>query len=110
LALGHAVSYLIGMVLQGRVLSARIGGLDLRRVLRSGAKAVVAGAGMGVLVWLSSRLLEDNMTFAGFGQQAVGVIVPVLVGVVSYLAFAYLLRVEEMKQVGSLVGRRWGGR
>jgi putative peptidoglycan lipid II flippase len=110
LALGHAVSYLIGMLLQGRALSARIGGLDLRRVFRSTGKALVAGAGMGILVWLSSRLLENNMTFAGFGQQAVGVLVPVLVGVVSYLAFAYLLRVEEMKQVGSLVGRRLGNR
>jgi putative peptidoglycan lipid II flippase len=108
LALGHAVSYLIGMLLQGRALSARIGGLDLRRVLRSGSKTVVAGAGMGVLVWLSSRWLENTMTFTGFAEQAVGVLVPVLVGVISYLALAYLLRVEEMRQVRSLVGRRSG--
>jgi hypothetical protein len=53
-------------------------------------------------------LLEENMTFPGFAQQALGVLVPVLVGVISYLALAYLLRVEEMKQVRGLVGRRGG--
>jgi putative peptidoglycan lipid II flippase len=108
LALGHAVSYIIGMLLQGRALSGRIGGLDLQRVLRSATKTVVAGAGMGVLVWLTSRVLENNMTFESFALQVVGVLVPVLVGVVSYLVFAYLLRVEEMKQVAGLVGRRLG--
>lgn len=110
LALGHAASYLFGVLVQAIVLSRRIGGLELPRVLRGVVRMAAAGAAMGGLVWLVATTLEDALAPAGSAGQAVGLIVPLLVGVASYLGFAYVLKVEELTQVRSLIGGRAAGR
>ena len=110
LALGHAVAYLVGVVLQGRVLRARIGGLDGARIVRSVGRMALAGIGMSACVWLASRLLEGALGTEGAAQQLAGVAVPVAIGVVVYLGLAYALKVEELTQLRGLLGRRAGGR
>jgi putative peptidoglycan lipid II flippase len=106
LALGHALSYLVGLVLQARTLRQRIGGLDGRRVFRSVSKIAVAAGAMGALVWLSSTLLQDWMEPQGLGEQTVALLGPVLLGVVSYLGMALALGVEEVSLIKNVVARR----
>ena len=110
LAVGHAASYVFGVFIQAVVLSKRIGGLELRRVIQGTVRMAVAGAAMGGLVWVVATTLEDAIAPTGSGAQALGLIVPVLVGIVSYLGFARVLRVEELAQVRSLIGSRMTGR
>jgi putative peptidoglycan lipid II flippase len=105
LAAGHAVAYLFGAVLQGVVLSKRIGGLDSSRVSASALKIGAAATGMGVVVWLSARGVESLAVGALFGRL-LSVGVPVAAGVVAYVALAALLRVEELNLVKGIVGRR----
>lgn len=109
LAAGHAIAYIFAVTIQARILSSRIGGLDLRRVSTSAARIAAAAAGMGLLVWLTLAgvaTVVDEATLAG---QAVAVSVPVIVGVVTFLALAYTLRVSELSYVRNVVGRRLGG-
>ena len=110
LALGHAISYLFGVLVQGVVLARRIGGLELRRIFSGTAKMAIAAAAMGGLVWLVAAGVADIAEPAGVVTQALALVVPVLIGVVSYLGLAYLLRVDELTQVRSLIGRRGLGR
>lgn len=105
LALGHAVSYLFGTSLQGFVLARRTGGLDRKRVIDSGIRISAAGLLMGVVVWAVSVGIEEVVSPIGLGRQLLVLIAPVAVGAVAYLGLAHLLRVEEMRQVRSLVRR-----
>ena len=108
LALGHAASYLFGATLQGFVLARRIGGLDRKRVIRSGVRIAGAGALMGLVVWGASVGIENMVAPIGLAQQALVLGVPVVLGVAAYLGFAHLLHVEELGQVRGLVRSRGG--
>ncbi|MBW3594117.1 MAG: murein biosynthesis integral membrane protein MurJ [Actinobacteria bacterium] len=105
LALGHAASYLFGTAVQGFVLARRTGGLDRRRVVNSCVRISAAGLLMGIIVWGTSVGIENVIRPIGFAQQALVLVIPVVVGVAAYLGLAHLLRVEEMTQVRRLVRR-----
>ncbi|MEO8322846.1 MAG: polysaccharide biosynthesis C-terminal domain-containing protein, partial [Actinomycetota bacterium] len=105
LAAGLAIAYTLGVCLQARSLSKRIGGLDGAAIFRSVGRIAVAAGGMGVFVWLSSRALSGILG-STFVDQTVGLAVPVLVGVVSYLGLARLLHVPELNYAKGLLTRR----
>lgn len=106
LAAGHAIAYTAGVVLQGRALSRRVGGIDGRAVARSTVRIAAAGAGMGVLVWLSAGLTTLLASEEEFVGAALTVIFPVGVGVISYLGLAHLFRVKELDFVRGILARR----
>ncbi|MEA2485288.1 MAG: putative peptidoglycan lipid flippase [Actinomycetota bacterium] len=105
LALGHALSYFIGVILQLRELRKRIGSIDGKRLLSSGLRITSAAALMGALVWLTFQGLLRITTTSAIGDLA-QVAVPIAVGLVSYLIFANLFKVEEIGYVRSLLARR----
>ena len=108
LAMGHAIAYVVATTLLGRALSRAIGGLELRRFVRSGARIAVAGTVMGGVVWVVSRALESTVDVATIVGQVFAVAVPVAVGTVVYLGVGRLVGVEELGYVRSLVTRRLG--
>jgi putative peptidoglycan lipid II flippase len=106
LAAGHAVAYACGVVLQARSLTRRIGGLDGAHIARSSAKIGVAAAGMAAFVWGSWTLLEQSFEGRGRLLQLGLLLIPVVLGIGSYLSFARLLGVEELELVRGVVARR----
>lgn len=104
LALGQALANTLGILLLGRALAARIGGLDAQRVRESAARVVAAAAGMALLVWLAWLVVERFVGGADLGAELLSVGLPVGLGIVSYLALAHLLRVEELGYVRRLFG------
>jgi putative peptidoglycan lipid II flippase len=106
LAAGHAIAYVFGVSLQARVLSKRIGGLEGRRIVASVARIVGAAAAMGVLVWATSSVMGRLLGSQGFVAQATVLGISVLIGVLSYAAFAQFFGVEELSYARSLLGRR----
>jgi putative peptidoglycan lipid II flippase len=107
LAAGHAIAYVFGVALQARVLSRRIGGLDSRRVVASVSRVVVAAVGMGIVVWGTSTLMERSLDPDAFISQGVVLGISVVIGVVSFLALARMLGVEELSYARALLGRRF---
>ncbi|RNM12808.1 murein biosynthesis integral membrane protein MurJ [Nocardioides pocheonensis] len=99
LVIAYAVSYAVGSVLSYRQLSAQVGGLGGSRLVRFGVRIVVAAGLSAVLAWLARegihRLLggTDKLTVL----VHLGVIG--LVGLVSYLVLARVLRLEEVGEV-----------
>ena len=61
---------------------------------------------MGLCVWAALHLVTSALGTEELDAQILGVILPVAVGVGSYLWFASLLKVEELDLVRSLVRRR----
>jgi putative peptidoglycan lipid II flippase len=106
LALGHALSYLVGVVLQARSLRGRIGGLDGGRIVRSVSKIGAAALLMGVLVWLSSTAIHEAIRPETLPQQALALGGPVLIGLLSYLGLAVAFRVEELALLRGIIARR----
>jgi putative peptidoglycan lipid II flippase len=107
LAAGHAIAYVFGVTLQARVLSRRIGGLDGRRIVASVTRVVIAAAGMGIVVWGASALMAAVLDPDAFVPQAVVLGTSVLIGVVTFLALAHMVGVEELAYARSLLGRRF---
>jgi putative peptidoglycan lipid II flippase len=107
LAAGHALAYIFGVSIQARVLSRRIGGLDGAAILSSVGRISVASLGMGLVVWLTARATVDALGTEGVANQALGLAIPVGVGVIAYGGLALLLRVREVSMVTDLLGRRF---
>ncbi|CAN5454331.1 N/A [soil metagenome] len=106
LAAGHAAAYTCGVVLQARSLTRRIGGLDGAHIARSTAKIGAAAAGMAAFVWGSWTLVEQSFDGRGRLQQLGLLLIPVALGIGSYLSFARLLGVEELELVRGVLARR----
>ncbi len=106
LAAGHAIGYTFGVVVQGLILSRRLGGLAMKALGGTAVKVAVASAGMGIAVWATYSAAESIVATDTLTGQATAVLAPVLVGVAAYGGLAYLLRIEELDAVRSLLGRR----
>jgi hypothetical protein len=61
---------------------------------------------MGLIVWGTYVALDNALGRAGLVEQTVAVLVPVTMGVASYIGFALLLRVQELEHVTGLVLNR----
>jgi putative peptidoglycan lipid II flippase len=107
LAAGHAIHYVVGVILQGRILSRRVAGIDEARIARSSIKIGIASIGMGLLVWgvysATSALIEPTT----FLNDLLIVIVPVIAGAASFLGLCVALSVEELDYARAVVGRRF---
>lgn len=106
LAAGHATAYTVGAVLQARVLTRRIGGLDGRRVTAAALRIGLAGAAMGGVTWLAAGLSDDLVAGKGAVAQIVALGIPVVAGAASYLLFATIFKVQELSLVRGLFSRR----
>lgn len=109
LAAGHAVAYTVGAIMQARALSARIGGLDRKRLVDSATRIGIASAGMGAVVWLTDQGTRAAITGSGIVAQAAALAIPLVVGTATYIALAHVLKVEELNMVKGLLGRRFKG-
>ena len=106
LAAGHAIGYGFGVVAQGLILSRRIGGLDMERFWTTAIKVAGASAGMGIAVWAAYSAAEHVMATDTLTGQASTVLAPVGVGIIAYGLLAYLLRIEELDAVRTMLRRR----
>jgi putative peptidoglycan lipid II flippase len=105
LALGNTIAYGLGSVLLLLRLRPRIGGLDLRPILRVLARMLLASLIMGAVTAVVATVVE-----AVAGDHTVGSLLTVLagvaVGLATYLLAARLLRIGELGLVVDMVRRR----
>jgi putative peptidoglycan lipid II flippase len=107
LMVGNAVSYVAAAVLFGVLLRQRIGPLGARRILTTLGKVLLAAVASGMVGYLVLLMLPGDhstdrliaITELVLGGAAIGL---------SYLAFAMLLKIREIKDVVALVRRRPG--
>ncbi|HVL27090.1 MAG TPA: murein biosynthesis integral membrane protein MurJ [Acidimicrobiales bacterium] len=105
LGLSHTLCYVVAALLAGRWLGKAVGGLDGRHTARELAKmtaaAAVSAGAMLAAVWIVSALVGPGNLRAllqlGFGGA---------VGLASYVAAAWVLRVEDLAVFRRLLPRR----
>ena len=105
LAAGHAIAYTVGALIQMRMLARRIGGLDRARMASSALRIGAAGAAMGGVTWMAAEVC-DQVVGSTTLDHVIGLVIPVVAGLCSYLGFAHLFRVEELGLVKNLRGGR----
>lgn len=109
LAFGTAVAAILNAVLLLWLLRNRLGGLDLRRVLRALAKISVASFVMGLGVWLLRGWLERHVPGSSTLLRAIRLGVSIGTGVVLLAAMARLLRIDEFEEAAQRVIARLTG-
>ena len=96
IALSTSVTMILNFLLLAVVLYRKIDGYPIRRLLLSVTKIFLASGIMGLLVWwIQIRIVGSP----GIWLFAVKVSVAMSLGVVSYLALAYVLGVAELNEV-----------
>jgi putative peptidoglycan lipid II flippase len=81
----------------------RLGGLDDQRMALSVVKTIIASVVMGLVVWGFLNLTANgNVIVRAFGGMIIGA------GV--FFVAAWLLRMEELRLLTGLIGRRILGR
>ena len=107
LAAGHACSFLAGLLVCSRVLSRRLGGLDLSLVVRTVVRCLLAAALPGALALGVAAVVGREL-----GRGPGGALVAVLLGGavlgVGYVLGTRRLRVPEVAEVAGPVLRRVG--
>ncbi len=103
LAVGHASAYIFGSIIQGRILSARVGGVDGRRFGLSFLRISAATAVMAVAVAALMALTRGWM--GSPAGDVLSLVAPAGAGALVFLGAARILRVEEMSLLKGLVGR-----
>ena len=101
LALGTALSNLVGAVGMGIFVWKRIGAFGGRRLLDTFWKAGTASLVMGVIVYLVEPFLQAD----AFLLQALELGVIITVGAAIYFVMAYLLKIKELEAAMELLRR-----
>ena len=99
LALGHAVAYTFAAVVAAVILRRRVGGLEGASIARGMTRIVIAAALTAAAAWGTAHVLGDVVGTATFLEQVVQVGGGVLVGLVTFVAAALVLRIEEFELV-----------
>jgi putative peptidoglycan lipid II flippase len=99
LALGHAIAYTFAAATSAIILRRRLDGLEGSVLARSMGKIVLAAASTGGAAWLVARLAGSALGTESLAGQLTQVGVGVVVGLVTFVVAALLLRIEEFDLV-----------
>jgi putative peptidoglycan lipid II flippase len=105
LALASSISSTINVVVLWVLLEKRIGSLDTKSMLPAAAKICTLSAAMGIWVYALYVVCGRFVVPAGISGRLIVVSVPLVSGVIFYLAAASALGLEEAAQVMSLLRR-----
>ncbi|MFN2111210.1 MAG: murein biosynthesis integral membrane protein MurJ [Anaerolineae bacterium] len=98
LALASALAFTVQMIVLLVLIYRRIGGFDARGLAGQALRVLLASVGMGVVLWGWMRVAPEGALVQSVGGVAIGVVV--------YAILALLLRIEELRQVVTMVLRR----
>ncbi len=106
LAFAYSLTGILNAVLLLYALRRRVGSLDGRRILRTSLAALLSSLGMAFFVLGVLQILPYLMFGPQLVRDGVVLLLPMLVGSISYFAIAHFLGAEEVAWVVSLVRRR----
>jgi len=108
LALATSVAGCLNFIVLFGILSRRVGGLGLRRVLRSLLRVAAASAIMGLAAWWTiSRFDYSHPTLS---YRVLALTVSLAVGIIVYSIFVFLFRAEEASALRRMVMERWASK
>ncbi len=110
LALATSISAIVNTIILMWLLRKQVGNLDGARILRSQLNLLPPAAGLGIICWLTMVATEQYLGTAGLTARLANLLVPMGLGIITFIGLSALLRVEEMHSAWRLVKRRLTGR
>jgi putative peptidoglycan lipid II flippase len=104
---GTGIGTTVAVVAQAVILRRKFGGLELRRLLSTGARITIAAAALAGVGWVVWDILDQALG-RGLVGQIISLGAGLAIGGLVYVAVAKLLRVEELEQMTRLLRRRRG--
>ncbi|MCA9896035.1 MAG: hypothetical protein KC615_23785, partial [Anaerolineae bacterium] len=102
-----AIKHLTHATISAVLLRQRIGSYgDRNRLLSTGLRTVIAAAGMGLVGWVTLPYLFEAIGAAGLLQKALLTLVSGGLTGGTFLLLAWLLHIEELRWIFSLVRAR----
>jgi putative peptidoglycan lipid II flippase len=102
LALGQSIVYSVAIIVAGRLLAARVGGIDAAGAVRCLARALPAALVMGAILWIVDRVLEDWFRTAALTTGLLVLVFLAALGMAMYLSLSRLLGAQEVVYVSRL--------
>ncbi len=105
---GNTVSFIVAVIISGRLLRKRIGSLDTARISQTLVRLSVASVLAGGVAWALSYGIQEWL-----GDGKMGSFVALMVGglalIVAFIAGAVFLRIREVTEVWGTVKHRIPG-
>lgn len=117
IALCYSISYWVGLAIAWVVLARKLGGLSSKSTIGSIGRMLIVGAlSVVVMLFTQSRLNEfffgetDPVNYSDKTTLLIRLVLVVLSGTISYLAFAWLFRVQEITLAFRVIREKLGPR
>lgn len=107
LALAYSIAGLANMILLLYFLKKKIGKIDGRRMTISFIKTLIASLFMGIIVYFSANLMENNFDMNLKIYQIIQVLLSAFIGVVVYMITVSFMKMEEAQMALGLVLKRF---
>jgi putative peptidoglycan lipid II flippase len=108
LVLGHATAYTFAALASAAIIRRRLGGLDGRRILRSLAGLLVAGAATGGAAFVTARWVGGRLGTLTIGAQAAQVGAGMAAEIAAFVLISMAVRSDELSMVRGLLAGRFG--
>ena len=89
------------------IMRSRIKGLNGRSILSGFVKIAIASAVMSAVCYFSFRYLDSIFPARTFSVKLIEVFVPIVLGGVSFVIMAKLLRVTELEKLYNALARKF---
>ncbi|WP_027309104.1 murein biosynthesis integral membrane protein MurJ [Caloramator sp. ALD01] len=106
IALSNSLAAVLQMIVLYRILGKKVNGLKTREVLVSLSKSIISSVAMGIVVYLTSFGIDKVLGNASKLAQLINVGVSIGLGVIVYVACAYLLKMEELQDAVKMIKKR----
>jgi putative peptidoglycan lipid II flippase len=107
LALASSLGSLCNMLILFIVLRLKVGNLQDQKILTSLYKIIISGLVMGITVQLVKYPLSNLFDLNRFWGILLHGVVSGIIGLLTYIALCYILRVEELAHLLNSLKKRW---
>lgn len=103
LALAASVAAMTNLFLLLKILDKRVGPLDRKDIGGTFSKILSSAVLMGFLIWVYLKNFGLNLETAELPAKILGLLVILILGLASYFAFSYLMRLPELDRILELL-------
>jgi putative peptidoglycan lipid II flippase len=106
-ALATSLVAIVNFAALAVIMRSRINGLNGRNILSGFLKIALASAVMSAVCYFSFRYLDSMFPTRTFSVKLIEVFVPIVLGGVSFVIMAKLLRVTELEKLYNALARKF---
>lgn len=106
LMIADSVKHIVHALISAILLRKHIKGFGAQRFGRTAFKTLVAGSTMALVGWYLLPIVSDMIGMAGFFQQLVLLLIVGGISASVYLVLAYLMRIDELRWMLSLMKQK----